>query len=378
VLCTATQSALRKQDGALRRKRMNGDYEPVGFDIDETRELAPTPAALYRRLRRVAVERRDQPVGDEEIAARFAQQPRMLCVVNSRAHAQDLFKRIREQPGAAHLTTLMVPRHRRAVLARARAALSTPGAPARVVSTSLIEAGVDIDFPEVWRAMAGLDSIAQAAGRCNREGRLEGLGRVVVFEPADGKPPREIALRWQAAKPVLERHADALGLDAVRAYFSELYFQSGEDPWVAFDKAKVAGRAGVLKALCDGAPDMNIPFASVAEAFRLIDETMETVIVPWKADAADDDFERLVARIWSAVREQGKARRDDLRRLRHYAVSIPKKARDEWLRVGALKALHPALGEAALVLAETGLYDREMGISIEDPYLRGAERNIIS
>lgn len=378
VLCTATQSALRKADGALRRARGDGTREPLGLDIEDARELAPTPAALYERLRRVAVARLDHPVGDEEIAARFAAQPRMLCIVNSRAHAQDLFRRIRDEPGAAHLTTLMVPRHRRAVLAKARAALNTPGAPARLVSTSLIEAGVDIDFPEVWRAMAGLDSIAQAAGRCNREGRLEGLGRVVVFEPADGKPPREIALRWQAAEPVLARHADALGLDAVRDYFAELYFQSGEDPWTAFDRAKVAGRAGVLKALCDGAPDLNIPFASVADAFRLIDETMETVIVPWRADEADDDFERLVARIAAALKERGRARRDDLRRLQHYGVSIPKRARDEWLRVGALAPLHPALGGAVLRFGDLALYDREMGISIEGPFLRSAESNIIS
>ncbi|MBL8590803.1 MAG: CRISPR-associated endonuclease Cas3'' [Methylobacteriaceae bacterium] len=378
VLCTATQSALRKADGALRRKRGDATYEPVGLDIDDARELAPAPAAIYQRLRRVAVERLDHAASDEEIAARFAQGHRMLCIVNSRVHAQTLFKAIRGQPGAMHLTTLMVPRHRRAVLARARAALATPDAPARVVSTSLIEAGVDIDFPEVWRAMAGLDSIAQAAGRCNREGRLDGPGRVVVFEPAESKTPREIALRWQAAVPVLGRHADALGLDAVRDYFSELYFQSGDDPWKAFDRLNIGGRPGVLPALCDGARDMNIPFASVAEAFRLIDETMESVVVPWNADEADDDFDRLVERIWRAMEKDGRARVGDLRSLRLYTVSIPGKARDEWLRAGALRPLHPGLGDSVLRFNDLALYDREMGISIDAPFHRSAESNIMS
>ena len=192
VLCTATQPALRQQDGFKN-----------GFPIDDTRELAPEPKDLYARLKRVKVEHLTEPVTDETIAARFAEQPQMLCIVNSRAHARALFEAIRELPGAAHLTTLMCPRHRRIELAKLRERLKTKE-PVRLVSTSLIEAGVDIDFPEVWRAAAGLDSIAQAAGRCNREGRAA-LGRTVVFEPAEAKPPKELKAFWQAARPVLRR-----------------------------------------------------------------------------------------------------------------------------------------------------------------------------
>ena len=215
VLCTATQPALRQQDGFTN-----------GFSIDDTRELAPKPKDLYARLKRVKVEHLTDPVTDETIAARFAEQPQMLCIVNSRAHARGLFETIRELPGAAHLTTLMCPRHRRIELAKLRERLKK-GEPVRLVSTSLIEAGVDIDFPEVWRAATGLDSIAQAAGRCNREGR-PALGRTVVFEPAEAKPPKELTAFWQAARPVLRRHDDPLTLDAVQHYFRELYWQKGE------------------------------------------------------------------------------------------------------------------------------------------------------
>ena len=171
VLCTATQPALRTMDGFKK-----------GFDIGDERELAPNPPELYAALKRVTLEKRG-PTDDETTAARFAEQTQMLCIVNSRKHARALFDRIRDFSGASHLTTLMCPRHRRAVLADLRARLAA-GEPVRLVATSLIEAGVDIDFPEVWRAAAGLDSIAQAAGRCNREFRLS-AGRVVVFEPEE-------------------------------------------------------------------------------------------------------------------------------------------------------------------------------------------------
>jgi CRISPR-associated endonuclease/helicase Cas3 len=168
------------------------------------------------------VERHPDPIPDNAIAARFVEQPQMFCIVNSRRHARDLFAVIRDEPRAAHLTTLMCPRHRRRVLADLRQRL-VDGLPVRLVATSLIEAGVDIDFPEVWRAVAGLESIAQAAGRCNREGKPL-LGRVVVFEPAAAEPPHELKIRWQAARPVLARHGDPLSLEAVCDYYTELYW----------------------------------------------------------------------------------------------------------------------------------------------------------
>lgn len=157
VLCTATQPAVRVQDG------FKG-----GLDISADRELAPEPRTLYGALKRVTVERLASPVEDAVIEARFAHATQMLCIVNSRAHARDLFARIEGLPGAVHLTTLMCPLHRRAVLAGVRERLKA-GEPVRLVATSLIEAGVDVDFPEVWRASAGLDQIAH--GGADRNGR---------------------------------------------------------------------------------------------------------------------------------------------------------------------------------------------------------------
>src|SRR5690606_441451 len=152
-----------------------------------------------------------------------------LAILNNRRHARALYDRIRDLPGACHLSTNMTARHRRAVLAAVRDRLGKEQ-PVRLVSTSLIEAGVDVSFPWVFRALAGVDSIAQAAGRCNRNAELPGLGRVVVFEPETGEnnefsPPPELRQLADAARQVLLRHrADPLSLDAVRDYFQQVYW----------------------------------------------------------------------------------------------------------------------------------------------------------
>lgn len=351
VLCTATQPALRAKDG----------FEG-GFAIGDDREIAPDPQALYTALKRVRVEVLPGPVPDTAVAARFAEQPQMLCIVNSRAHARDLFEAIRGLPGAIHLSTLMVPKHRRQVLAEVRRRVAA-GEPARIVSTSLIEAGVDLDVPEVWRAAAGLDSIAQAAGRCNRNGRLP-MGRTVVFEPAEAKPPRALEAFWQATRPVLRGHDDLLGLDAISAYFRELYWQKGE---TALDTVEVDGRPGVMPALAERATSWGFPFRSVAEAFRLIEEVMEPVVVPWDEEAA-----RLLREIGGAERPPA----GHLRRLQPYTVTIPHRARSTWLALGALRAVHPVLGDGLLTFDDMAHYRPETGLDLAAQGLRAAESNL--
>ncbi|MEO8927616.1 MAG: CRISPR-associated endonuclease Cas3'' [Caulobacteraceae bacterium] len=352
VLCTATQPALLARDGF-----------PGGFKIGEDRELAPDPRALYAALKRVKVEVLPGLVADDVISARFDERDQMLCIVNSRAHARKLFESIHDLPGATHLTTLMCPLHRRMVLAELRERLRN-GEPVRLVATSLIEAGVDIDFPEVWRAAAGLDSIAQAAGRCNREGKLE-LGRTVVFVPAEAKPPHALESFWQATRPILSRHDDLLGLDAVRDYFSELYWQKGEG---ALDALEVDGRPGVLAAIRERHHDFSFPFRSLANAFHLIDDVMSPVIVPWDADA-----EALLRRIAAADRP----RSGDLRRLQQSTVPIPRDARDAWLAVGALAPVHADMGEVMLAFPDKAHYREDIGLDLANVDFRSAESNMM-
>ncbi|WBV41607.1 CRISPR-associated endonuclease Cas3'' [Pseudoroseomonas cervicalis] len=352
VLCTATQPAIRMQD------KMEG-----GLDIPPEREIAPDPPALYAALKRVRVEVRPGKVSDADIAARFAEAPQMLCIVNSRAHARDLYGAIRGQEGAVHLSTLMVPRHRRQMLEKVRQRVKE-GLPARIVSTSLIEAGVDLDLPEVWRAVAGVDSIAQAAGRCNRNGRLS-LGRTVVFEPAEAPVPRFAKEFYQATREVLRRHEDLLGIDAVRDYFHTLYWQKGS---VALDALALEGfPVGVLPTLEVNARDGRFPFRSLAEAFRLIDEAMEPVVVPWDAEA-------LAALRAVGVVEQPSGRL--LRRLQPYMVNIPAKARQDWLARGVLRPVHAGLGSALLAFENTDHYDPEAGLDLARLEYRRVESNL--
>ena len=358
VLCTATQPALRVQDGFV-----------GGLEIGDDRELAPDPPALYAQLRRVAVERRPGETRDAEIAARFAEAPQMLCIVNSRAHASDLHKAIKELPGAVHLTTLMCPRHRRAVLAEVRERLRV-GAPVRLVATSLIEAGVDVDFPEVWRASAGLDQIAQAAGRCNREGKAAGLGRVVVFEPtADHRPPHALRALQQAASGVLRRHPDPLTLEAVNAYFRQLYWTKQEAVRDAFDAARLDGvDFPILRKIAERASTLDFPFESIARAFRLIEQAMEPVIVPWDNDACD---------VLHRIAAMDRPLASDLRWLQQYVVPIPPRARADWLQQGVLRPVHPKLGDALLQFDSLAHYDASTGVRLDDPTYRTAERNVL-
>lgn len=368
VLCTATQPALRVMDNAL---PLLPNKKPIGFDICADRELAPDPPRIYRALRRVDVERCATKIPDGAIAARFAEQPRMLCIVNSRRHARDLFAAIRDQPGAVHLSTLMCARHRRTILEKLRIDLKND-APVRLIATSLIEAGVDIDFPEVWRAAAGLDSITQAAGRCNREGKLPTLGRVVVFEPEspNAAPPHELKIRWQAARQTLAKHDDVLGLDAIADFYRELYWTKGPD---ALDAVKVGDYRGILAAVGEQATGLDFPFKSIAQGFRLIDDIMEAVVVPWRDCLDDDAAETLLARLAA----QDRPRRDDLRQLQQYVVPVPKRTRDKWLAAEILKPIHPKLGDAILRLANLDQYDSETGLRLDEAERR-ADQNIIS
>lgn len=352
VLCTATQPALRKQDGFQN-----------GLDVPPSRELAPEPERLYRALKRVEP-RHAGPVADVDLARRLAQAERMLCIVNSRRHAQALFALIADLPGARHLTTLMCPAHRRRVLADVRVELAERK-PVRLVATSLIEAGVDVDFPEVWRAEAGLDSIAQAAGRCNREGGME-RGEAVVFEAADHSPPEQFRQQVGAMKEAWRAHGDdPLGLDAVRAYFRHLYWTKGDD---ALDAGMIDGwRFPILPALREGLslspPTLSTPYASVARAFRMIDDPGEPVIVRWRGGRDPDEADRLLAALRAAPRPPGAV----LRKLEQFTVSIPGRVRAAMLARGDLAPVSQSYGERFVVLESDPFYDERTGFQLDTP-----------
>ncbi len=227
VLCTATQPALERREGFV-------------IGLQNVRRIVPDPETLFAALRRVEV-RYEGHLADEELVMRLMQQDRVLTIVNTRAHAAKLFAELRErcEPDTCfHLSTLMCGAHRRQVLAVIREQVET--GVCRVVSTQLIEAGVDLDFPVVYRAEAGFDSLVQAAGRRNREGRLPGLGVTHFFEADKRPPPGFLADTAQVARELLPRYPDPLAPSATEAYFRQYYWKSADllDSDDAYDKVQ--------------------------------------------------------------------------------------------------------------------------------------------
>ncbi len=346
VLCTATQPALA--DGKFR-----GGFTNV-------RELAPDPPALYRTLKRTRIRHMGE-MDDAALARRLRGSAQVLCIVNTRWHARELFEMIADGEGARHLTTLMCAAHRRVRLAEMRNAL-TAGAAVRLVATSLIEAGVDIDFPEVWRAEAGLESLVQAAGRCNREGRVA-TADVFVFQPAEGDgrvPPPEVAQSGDIMRSVARQHEDLQSLDAVDAYFRELY-------WTKRDEALDAKR--ILRAHNERARTLDFPFETVAREFRLIETPLVPVIVPYTNGTPDEGPGALVDALRYAERPGRIARR-----LQPYLVQVPRQAREALIAAGAAEVLQEERFERQFVWVVNGdLYDDEIGLRWDDPTFRTAE-----
>jgi CRISPR-associated endonuclease/helicase Cas3 len=259
VLCTATQPAIRKHP----------DFE---IGLENVREIIGNVPELFQVLKRTEVE----PLGvqtDEDLGARLKEESQVLCVVNSRKHAQRLFHVLGKDEAHVHLSALMCPAHRTEKLAEIRNRLDQ-GKPVRVVSTQLVEAGVDLDFPVVFRSMAGLDSIAQAAGRCNRNGRLPRLGKVYVFDSEDRDAEKYFQETANVARQVLGLDLDPLSDEAAEKYF-RMYFYGRRADWDSHD---------ILKDF-QLQPKRDAPFlfqfASAAEKFRIIRSGQISVIIPY-------------------------------------------------------------------------------------------------
>ncbi len=349
VLCTATQPALQAP-------QFKGGLQGV-------RELAPEPPQLFQQLARVQV-RQVGILSDAALQQQMAAREQVLCIVNNRRHARALYESIADQAGARHLTTLMCARHRSQVLAEVRQRLRD-GLPCRLVATSLIEAGVDVDFPTVLRAEAGLDSIAQAAGRCNREGKraLE-ASEVLVFrtENKDWDAPKELQQFAQAAREVLRNTTgDPLAPEAITRYFQRLYWQKGED------------QLGTpLLALIESKRLEGIPFEMLADKFRMIDSVQCQVIIPWDGDG-DDTAHRALKALPEAAGCGELARQ-----LQPYIVQLPKQAYNALRETGAIQPVAPdRYGEQFMQLVNPDLYHARYGLHWENPSFMSVDSTII-
>jgi len=324
VISTATQPALGRRD------KFAG--------ISDIREIAPDAFDLGRKMKRCRIEwpRTPEPAAWEDLARQVAAEPRALVIVHRRQDARVLAEMLPPE-GRFHLSALMCAKHRASVIGAIRERLRLDG-PCRVVSTQLVEAGVDLDFPVVFRAMSGLDSIVQAAGRCNREGRGP-TGRVVVFRAPTDPPPGVLKRALDVTETMLVESAGDIALDSPAVFedfFRRLYFLSDQDP-----KGIQAQRAS-----------MN--FGTVAERFKMIeDDYTAPVVVPYAGH--EEPLERL--------RADGPTR-ETLRALQPYLVNLPKRDVDRLVKAGAVEVVR----ETAYALAGPfhRMYTPVFGFCIED------------
>lgn len=328
VLCTATQPALSKS-------------ETFKDGLEGVREIIPDPAALYETFKRVDTVKLPS-LADDELAEKLNEYRQVLCVVNSRKHARQLYERLSDKEGHFHLSALMCPAHRTEVLDRIRAALAN-GEPCRVISTQLVEAGVDIDFPVVFRSIAGVDSIAQAAGRCNREGKLSENGKVFVFTPEAGLPPGYFRQTAETTEAVLRHHSDPLSLSAVHDYFRQLYWLRG----AALDQHQI------LADLSEGAKAGDFPFRVVAEKFKIIEEGMVPIIIPW-----NDKAEQIVEELRYSAFPASAARK-----AQRFTIQVYPQVLYGLLTAGSVERLH----EQYNVLINRDLYREDLGLCPEEP-----------
>ena len=358
VFSSATQPAFLK-----------GAAIPDGLSPTELREIAPAPDELFRQLRRVkyqfpaARETLDWPT----LANELAKSPQVLCVVNLTRHAKELWEELGstlrdrfgyelEDDTPIHLSSAMCPEHRLSLIQKIKAAL-TSGRSCRVISTQLIEAGVDVDFPEVWRALGPLDSIVQVAGRCNREGRFE-FGTVHVFQPADHKlPPGVYRSASDQAALSIARMGDeaaerlATSADIFPAYFQALYQVVNTDHSKPGESTIQEDRS-------------YLRYRDVARKGVVIEDSGTPVIVEGDSHGhiwAGAGIEELRSREVTAG--QPRFTRDDLRNLQRFMVNV---RRHKFDLLKARGLIRPILPNLELYVLDVSCYHPNIGLILDN------------
>jgi CRISPR-associated endonuclease/helicase Cas3 len=328
VFCTATQPNLER------------------FLPENTRvtELATDSQGLFEFYKRVDVKLLSGKLSDDDLVARLGEQRQALCIVNTRKHASGLFRKLSGE-GNYHLSTLMCPVHRKEQLAEIRQRLGD-GQACRVVSTTVMEAGIDVDFPVGYRALTGLDSINQAAGRVNRNMERES-GELFIFEPDSEfikRTPRYIAQGVEVTRSVLRKYGEApISIPAVQEYFEQLYsLKDAHD----FDYQHILNQFGV-----DSRGHFNFKFATVAKNFRVIDDATQTVIIPY-----DEEARKLITEL-----KVSQYPLSTLRKLQPYTVSIYQGEFDALSSKGVVVMV----ADAYAVLSDVeAFYDPQVGLLV--------------
>jgi len=340
LLCTATQPAL--------------EY-PFKSGLKNVREIVQDIPTLFSSLRRTE----ESFIGEldiESLAARLSGCKQVLCIVNTRSEAREIYEALPESEGNYHLSALMHPAHRTEILNEIREKLEK-NHPCRVVSTQLIEAGVDVDFPCVYREISGIDSIAQAAGRCNRNGKSKGAQPVFIFQLPKSESISYLQMAIQSAKKLFDRFRDRLtSPECVKEYFND-YF-SKEEQEMDTD--------GIL-AIGSQSKSGNIQFKEIAN-FQMIKSKMieskmkeskmnESITVP-VIIALNEESQGLV----ESLENSGQGEREVFRKLQRFTVQIYSWEREEireWLEESSIKGI--------FILKNSELYSEKTGLQCRSP-----------
>lgn len=323
VLCTATQPAIDEMLLEYSKK-------------ESVVELCPDVDGMFEKFRRTSFEKEGRLTTDE-LVSRLESQQQVLCIVNTRKFAQEVYEALPSE-GRFHLSTLMCPVHRKQKLDEIRERLKS-GKTCRVVSTSLIEAGVDVDFPRVFREMAGLDSILQAAGRCNREGKRSAESSIVTVFESENKVNKLIAVNRDAAEETVRDWTQPNTTSTIERYFKAYRdFLRNDD------------KSGVIAASEKGISGCGLPFEWIAKEFKLIDQNTFTVYI------SVGEGKELISRL-----RDGERSRELYRKAGMYSVSIYENHFNALINAGAAEPF----GDDAAILTDLSLYSDEKGLATD-------------
>ncbi|SHJ84052.1 CRISPR-associated endonuclease/helicase Cas3 [Anaerobranca californiensis DSM 14826] len=328
VFCTATQPSIKESN-----------LMPKDIDIQE---IIDEPKSLYEKFKRTKIINLGE-IDDNTLVEKLKEFSQVLCIVNRKEHAKRLYEYIQgsEQNYVFHLSTYMYPAHRRTVIKEIKERLKNKEK-CIVISTQLIEAGVDIDFPVVFRALAGIDSIAQAAGRCNREGE-RGLSDVYVFKSTEkyGNPPKELLLNVSMGESVFRNIEDPMSLEGIKKYFTLLY------------DIKNIDHKNLLKLIKEYSESLDYPFLDIAKEYKLIEDNTITIIVPREESCKE----------YLSLLKSSFSKRDVIRMLQPYMVNVYEYDLKKLLESGGVEYISELKN---YVLTDTNhFYDENLGIVID-------------
>lgn len=326
VLCTATQPALKNL---------------LSKEIKIT-ELCPRMEEQFSFFKRVSINNLNK-ISEENLIERLKKENQALCILNTKKRAQKIYQSIKEE-GVYHLSTAMYPTHRKRVLNNIRERLQKQER-CIVVSTSLVEAGVDLDFQTVYRQLAGADSVIQAAGRCNREGKRpfsQCSTYIFKLDQKDYVPGQQ--QQMDITENLLSDNKNLENLETINRYFEILYHYRGD----SLDKKEI------LKRFNKG----NFQFARVGKEFQIIEENTKTILVP-KEEEAQQILQQLKIKGFT---------KELMRKMSQYSVNVYKNDFDKMFAGGMLREISEDLKDDYFVLTDLEKYTDEMGLALDVEY----------